>query len=390
MATIDGEDKEIKVAYGELSKMEPPRDVWFMMNSSELNEVFEWWQPLLALGGSVGLMATALFAVIGPSMVVGGGFLGGDSWGDVFRHYKKKFQDKRAAKNLTKEDVLELINLIQTNIDTSDLKSGVKRYMKSLMNELGNEMNKDEEELDKNKLLRLFRDVQNYSERIKIKGKSVTEVKIKNQIKEEIIRILSEGMTADEWADAQEEERLDKHPEKNIIKKVQDLIAKEKEKKEITRPLSEEEIDAIYDNFIDTNKYKETVIDDPDGTKENATLKIDTPDGKSYKVLTSAEDDEKWWKLKYIREEEMTDAEMEKKAEKEAKSKEAKKISDVKDDLAKQQKMLKKLKDVMKDRAKDYKKAEGKEKDNIKTELKTLTLAKKKIEAKIKKLDKQL
>ena len=44
--------------------------------------------------------------------------------------------------------------------------------------------------------------------------------------------------------------------------------------------------------------------------KENATLKIDTPDGKSYKVLTSAEDDEKWWKLKYIREEEMTDAEM--------------------------------------------------------------------------------
>ena len=253
MATIDGEDKEIKVAYGELSKMEPPRDVWFMMNSSELNEV-----------------------------------------------------------------------------------------------------------------------------------------KIKNQIKEEIIRILSEGMTADEWADAQEEERLDKHPEKNIIKKVQDLISQEKEKKEITRPLSEEEIDAIYDNFIDTNKYKETVIDDPDGTKENATLKIDTPDGKSYKVLTSAEDDEKWWKLKYIREEEMTDAEMEKKAEKEAKSKEAKKISDVKDDLAKQQKMLKKLKDVMKDRAKDYKKAEGKEKDNIKTELKTLTLAKKKIEAKIKKLDKQL
>jgi len=213
MATIDGEDKEIKVAYGELSKMEPPRDVWFMMNSSELNEA-----------------------------------------------------------------------------------------------------------------------------------------KIKKQIKEEIIRILSEGMT----------------------------------------PLSEEEIDAIYDNFIDTNKYKETVIDDPDGTKENAILKIDTPDGKSYKVLTNAEDDEKWWKWDDIREEEMTDAEMEKKAEKEAKSKEAEKISDVKDDLAKQQKMLKKLKDVMKDRAKDYKKAEGKEKDNIKTELKSLTLGKKKIEAKIKKLDKQL
>ncbi len=191
---------------------------------------------------------------------------------------------------------------------------------------------------------------------------SVNEVKIKKQIREEIIRILSEGMTADEWADAQEE----------------------------ARPLSEEEIDAIYDNFIDTNKYKETVIDDPDGTKENAILKIDTPDGKSYKVLTNAEDDEKWWKWGDIREEEMTDDEMEKKAEKEAKSKEAEKISDVKDDVAKQQKMLKKVKDVMKDRAKDYKKAEGKEKDNIKTELKALTSGKKQIEAKIKKLDKQL
>ena len=394
MATIDGEDKEIKVAYGELSKMEPPRDVWFMMNSSELNEVFEWWHPLVSLGGAIAIFSLPILINAPGQILNPGSIASGNSWGDVFRHYKKKFKDKKAAKNLTKEDVLELINLIQTNMEKSDTGSGVKRYMKGLMNKLEKEMSKEEEELDKDELLRLFRDVQNYSERIKVNQSSNTtsmnEVKIKNQIKEEIIRILSEGMTADEWADAQEEKRLDKHPEKNIIKKVQDLISQEKEKKEITRPLSEKEIDAIYDNFIDTNKYKETVIDDPDGTKENATLKIDTPDGKSYKVLTSAEDDEKWWKLKYIREEEMTDAEMEKKAEKEAKSKEAEKISDVKDDLAKQQKMLKKLKDVMKDRAKDYKKAEGKEKDNIKTELKTLTLAKKKIEAKIKKLDKQL
>ncbi len=82
------------------------------------------------------------------------------------------------------------------------------------------------------------------------------------------------------------------------VKKTKVEGAKKKSSnKEITsRPLSEEEIGAIYDNFIDTNKYKETVIDDPDGTKENAILKIDTPDGKSYKVLTSAEDDEKWWK----------------------------------------------------------------------------------------------
>ena len=61
------------------------------------------------------------------------------------------------------------------------------------------------------------------------------------------------------------------------------------------RELSQDEIDAIYNNFMDTHKYKETVIDDPDGDKENATLKIDTEDGKSYEVLTSAVGDEKWW-----------------------------------------------------------------------------------------------
>jgi hypothetical protein len=131
-----------------------------------INEVFEWWQPLLALGSSIGLMATLLFALNGPSAIIGGAPFGGDSWGDVFRYYKKKFSDKKAAKNLKKEDVLELVNLIQSNVDTSDLEPGVKKYMKGLMNKLENEMNKDESELDKNKLLVLLRNVQDYAERI--------------------------------------------------------------------------------------------------------------------------------------------------------------------------------------------------------------------------------
>ena len=59
--------------------------------------------------------------------------------------------------------------------------------------------------------------------------------------------------------------------------------------------LSQDAVMTIYNNFMDTHKYKETVIDDPDGDKENATLKIDTEDGKSYEVLTSAIGDEKWW-----------------------------------------------------------------------------------------------
>ena len=34
------------------------------------------------------------------------------------------------------------------------------------------------------------------------------------------------------------------------------------------RELSQDEVTTIYNNFMDTYKYKETVIDDPDGTKE--------------------------------------------------------------------------------------------------------------------------
>jgi len=139
-----------------------------ILSEEKLDEGFEWWQPLLALGGAIGLMSVAIFAAAGPDIIVGRGFVG-QSWGDVLRHYKKKFKDKRAAKNLKKEDVQELINLIQTNLDAGDLPSGVKRYMKSLLNSLEKEMSKDVEELDKNKLLVLLRDVENYAKRNQIK-----------------------------------------------------------------------------------------------------------------------------------------------------------------------------------------------------------------------------
>ena len=137
-------------------------------NKDSINEALEWWQPLLALGGSIGLIATTFLALMGPNMILNPqAIVSGDSWVDVFKHYKKKFKDKKAAKNLKKEDVLELINLIQTSIDTSDLKPGVRKYIKGLMNKLENEMNKDEEQLDKDKLLVLLRDVQDYAKRLK-------------------------------------------------------------------------------------------------------------------------------------------------------------------------------------------------------------------------------
>ena len=55
--------------------------------------------PICSLTGRLSLFMVTLFAIIGPSTLVGGAPFGGDSWGDVFRHYKKKFKDKQAAKN---------------------------------------------------------------------------------------------------------------------------------------------------------------------------------------------------------------------------------------------------------------------------------------------------
>ena len=145
-----------------------------------INEGFEWWQPLLAMGGGIGLVLGGLLVQLGPSAIVGGSFMGGDSWGDVIRHFKKKFKDKRAAKNLKKEDVLELIGLIQTNIDA--LPKGKRNYMKSLINRLEGEMSKEEEELDKNKLLKLLRDVQNYAKRTGVEPATVNDESVNEDI----------------------------------------------------------------------------------------------------------------------------------------------------------------------------------------------------------------
>jgi len=147
-------------------------------SKNELNEAFEWYHPLIALGASVGIVAGTFFAVLAPSAIVGGAFMGPEGWGDVIRYYKKKFKDKQAAKKLTKEDVLELIQLIETNMNTGKLPAGVQKYMISLINRLKAEMNKDVEELDKDKLLVLLRDVQKYAKR---KGIDISDTTIVNE-----------------------------------------------------------------------------------------------------------------------------------------------------------------------------------------------------------------
>jgi|3_EtaG_2_1085321.scaffolds.fasta_scaffold77161_2 hypothetical protein len=78
-----------------------------------------------------------------------------------------------------------------------------------------------------------------------------------------------------------------------------------------------------------------------------------------------------------LNEEEMTDAEMEAKAEKSAKDKESKELADTKEKLAQ-------LTKKMKSKAKDFKSAEGDAKEKIKAELKKMTVEKKKLEKDLK------
>ena len=145
------------------------------VDKNSLKEGFEWWHPLVSLAGGVGLALLPIFAVLGPGMILHpNALVPGDSWADVYRHYKKKFRDKRIAKKLTNEDVLEFIKFIEDNV--SELPSGVQKWMKGLINKLKTEMNKDEEELDKNKLLVLMRDVENYAKRKGVKIDNLIQI----------------------------------------------------------------------------------------------------------------------------------------------------------------------------------------------------------------------
>jgi hypothetical protein len=68
---------------------------------------------------------------------------------------------------------------------------------------------------------------------------------------------VSEGMTEKEFADAQQQTRLQAHPEKNTIKKVQDLIRRERQSSnEQLDPVGKEDSDINNDGKVDsTDKY---------------------------------------------------------------------------------------------------------------------------------------
>lgn len=68
-------------------------------------------------------------------------------------------------------------------------------------------------------------------------------------------RLLKEGMSAREYDDAKEAERLEKHPEKDKIKAVQAKIAKEKELLKKSTPVSQ----VIDEEFSEFKTYDDII-----------------------------------------------------------------------------------------------------------------------------------
>lgn len=72
---------------------------------------------------------------------------------------------------------------------------------------------------------------------VKPSGEPIVHVDvIANELVKHWSSQMKEGMSDEEWADAEQNQRLEDHPEKDMIKKIQALIAKEKNQKEQVHP----------------------------------------------------------------------------------------------------------------------------------------------------------
>ena len=108
-------------------------------------------------------------------------------------------------------------------------------------------------------------------------GEAIVQVDVIANELQKHWKSMAESMSDEEWADAKEKERLDKHPEKDIIRKIQSLVAKEKTKKlkELTKEgegddhhylkVSRRDYKkamSILDNNVDPTYVKTDIVDD--------------------------------------------------------------------------------------------------------------------------------
>ena len=91
---------------------------------------------------------------------------------------------------------------------------------------------------------------------VKPSGEAMVNVDVLSNELIKHFKSLNEGMSDQEFADAQEKERLDKHPEKSTIEKIQALIAAEKAKKEGADQGASKEEEEEYHKKLDALTHK--------------------------------------------------------------------------------------------------------------------------------------
>ena len=91
---------------------------------------------------------------------------------------------------------------------------------------------------------------------VKPSGEAMVNVDVLSNELIKHFKSLNEGMSDQEFADAQEKERLDKHPEKSTIEKIQALIAAEKAKKEGKDQGASKEEEEEYHKKLDALTHK--------------------------------------------------------------------------------------------------------------------------------------
>ena len=107
---------------------------------------------------------------------------------------------------------------------------------------------------------------------VKPSGEPIVHVDvIANELTKHWKSQMKEGMSDDEFAQAQQNQRLEDHPEKEMIKKIQALIAKEKKIKEGEGASKEEELtfhkklDALVHNTFGKRPEEENMNEAPEG-----------------------------------------------------------------------------------------------------------------------------
>lgn len=111
---------------------------------------------------------------------------------------------------------------------------------------------------------------------VKPSGEAIVHVDVlTNELIKHFKSNMKEGMTDQEWADAQEKERLDQHPEKATIEKIQALIAAQKPKtvKEVVKTTSWSRYKKLKDRGVSVQFVTKDELNPPENRSNTPKVK---------------------------------------------------------------------------------------------------------------------